>query len=132
MLSCTSTNLSFPTQNCREHNGRHYCDKRRPKSEVQSEFPNFVFEEGFEEEDVTWTSVRESRENMEKRAKLVLDRIFQDDYDDTCASTSYISQMSNMSAVFEDISITAHSGWIKSALRVLGRGDYDIPTGGTY
>ncbi|KAI0286781.1 histidine phosphatase superfamily [Russula aff. rugulosa BPL654] len=92
-------------ENCREHNGAHYCDKRRPKSEVQSEFPNF--------EDVTWTSEeREPRENMEKRAKLVLDRIFQDDHDDTY------------------ISITSHSGWIRSVLRVLGQGDYDIPTGG--
>jgi len=99
-------------ENCREHNGAHFCDKRRPKSEVQSEFPDFVFEEGFEEEDVTWTSERESRENMVKRAKLVLDRIFQDDRDDTY------------------ISITAHSGSIKSVLRVLGRGDYNIQTGG--
>ncbi len=77
-------------QDCREHNGAHYCDKRRPKSEVQSEFPNFVFEEGFKEEDVTWTSERESREHMEKRAKLVLDRIFEDDHDDTCAPTLFI------------------------------------------
>jgi hypothetical protein len=99
---------------------------------VQSEFPNFVFEEGFEEEDVTWTSERETREHMEKRAKLVLDKIFQDDHDDTCAPTSCLSQMANTSVVFQDISITAHSGWIKSVLRVLGRGDYDIPTGGTY
>jgi hypothetical protein len=67
---------------------------------VQSEFPNFVFEEGFEEEDVTWTSERETRENMEKRAKLVLDRIFQD-HDDTCAPTSSLSPMANTSVVFK-------------------------------
>jgi broad specificity phosphatase PhoE len=99
-------------ENCREHNGAHSCDKRRAKSAVQSEFPNFVFEEGFEEEDVSWTSKRETRENMERRAKLVLDRIFQDNHDDTY------------------ISVTAHSGWIKSVLRVVGREDYDLPTGG--
>lgn len=64
---------------------------------MQSEFPNFVFEEGFEEEDVTWTSERESREHMKKRAKLVLDRIFEDDHDDTCAPTSCLFQMANMS-----------------------------------
>jgi hypothetical protein len=75
----------FLTQNCREHNGAHSCDKRRPKSEVQSDFPNVVFEEGFPEEDVTWTSEREPTEHMEKRAKLVLDRVFQDNHDDTCA-----------------------------------------------
>jgi len=98
-------------ENCREHNGAHSCDKRRPKSEIQSDFPNVVFEEGFAEEDVTWTSQRESTENMERRARLVLDRIFQDNED------TYIS-------------VTAHSGWIKAALRVLGQEDKELPTGG--
>lgn len=69
---------------------------------------------------------------MEKRAKLVLDRIFQDDHDDTCAPTSCLFQMAHTSVGFQDISITSHSGWIRSVLRVLGQGDYDIPTGGTY
>jgi hypothetical protein len=87
------------TQNCREHIGTHSCDKRRPKSEVQSEFPNVVFEEGFEEEDVVWTPVRETKENMERRAKLVLDRIFEDNLDDTCAPTSCSSQTTNVSVV---------------------------------
>ena len=34
--------------------------------------------------------------------------------------------------IFQDISITSHSGWMKSVLRVLGQEDHDIPTGGTY
>jgi len=29
-----------------------------------------------------------------------------------------------------DISVTAHSGWINAFLRVIGRNDYALPTGG--
>jgi len=45
-----------------------------------------VFEEGFEE-DVLWTSECENDENLERSAKLVLDKIFQNDYDDTYIPT---------------------------------------------
>ena len=75
---------TFPTQNCRERYGEQTCNKRRTLSELQSEFPDVVFEDGFEEEDVLWTSECENDENLERRAKLVLDRIFQNDCDDTC------------------------------------------------
>ena len=30
-----------------------------------------------------------------------------------------------------DISVTAHSGWINAVLRVIGRKNFDLPTGGT-
>jgi len=99
-------------ENCREEYGEHTCDKRRTRSELQDEFPNIVFEEGFEEEDVLWTPVHESRASVERRAKLVLDRIFENDHDATY------------------ISITAHSGWINALLRVVGRSSYALPTGG--
>jgi len=81
----------FTTQNCREENGEHSCDKRRTRSEIQSEFPKFAFEEGFEEDDVLWTPEREKDESVERRAKLVLDRIFQNDSDDTCVVTPHLS-----------------------------------------
>ncbi|KAI0296607.1 phosphoglycerate mutase-like protein, partial [Russula brevipes] len=100
-------------ENCREECGEHTCDKRRTRSELQSEFSNCVFEEGFEEEDVLWTPKRETKESVERRAKLVLDRLFENDHDDTY------------------ISVTAHSGWINGVLRVIGRENYALPTGGT-
>jgi len=99
-------------ENCREVNGEHTCDKRRTRSEIQSEFPKFAFEEGFEEDDVLWTPEREKDESVEKRAKLVLDKIFQNDSDDIY------------------ISVTAHKGWINAVLRVIGRKNFDLPTGG--
>jgi hypothetical protein len=52
-----------------------------------------VFEDGFEEDDVLWTPERESDESVEWRAKLVLDRIFQNDDDDTCAVVPCLSKV---------------------------------------
>ncbi|KAI0271537.1 histidine phosphatase superfamily [Gloeopeniophorella convolvens] len=69
-------------ENCREEYGEHTCDKRRTKSEIQADFPGFIFEDGFEEEDLLWTLERESKESACSRAKLVLDRIFENDVED--------------------------------------------------
>jgi len=102
----------FILENCREMVGEHTCDKRKTRSEIEAEFPNVVFEDGFEEDDVLWTPERESDESVEKRAKLILDRIFQYDHENTY------------------ISVTAHSGWIDGVLRAMGWKDYDLPTGG--
>ncbi|KAI0005472.1 histidine phosphatase superfamily [Russula compacta] len=99
-------------ENLREEYGEHTCDMRRTQSELESEFPDFDFEDGFEEEDVLWTTKRETKKHSEKRAKQVLDRIFQNDRDDTY------------------ISITSHNGWIDACLRVVGRQDFLLPTGG--
>ena len=120
----------FTTQNCREEYGEHTCDKRRTRSELQDEFSNIAFEEGFEEEDRLWTPIHESKASVERRAKLVLDRIFQNDRDATCALVPYLSSNQKLSRGL-DISITSHSGWINAFLRVVGRNDYALPTGGT-
>jgi len=99
-------------ENCREENGEHTCDRRRTRPEIQRDFPNFDFEEGFEEQDVLWSLEREVKKSVERRAKLVLDRIFENDHDETY------------------ISITAHNGWINAVLSVIGRENYTLPTGG--
>jgi hypothetical protein len=93
---------------------------------------NVVFEEGFEEEDVLWTPTHESKASVERRAKLVLDSIFRDDQDATCALAPYfyVQQTQDLTGDL-DISITSHSGWINAFLRVIGRNDYALPTGGT-
>ncbi|TFY77106.1 hypothetical protein EWM64_g6905 [Hericium alpestre] len=96
----------------REEYGEHTCDKRCKRSEIHAAFPDFDFEDGFAEEDPLWTPERESKAHEEVRARSVLDRIFTVDVDDTF------------------ISITAHSGIINAFLRVIGRGDYPLPTGG--
>lgn len=80
-----------------------------------------------------WSPERETKESAERRAKLFLDRVFENDRDDTCKFTSISSFVAgdHMSALFVDISVTTHSGWINALLRVIGQGNYPLPTGGT-
>lgn len=68
----------------REIYGHHTCDKRSPRSKIEKDFPNFVFEDGFVEDDELWTTERETYEHLDGRARKVLDRIFVDDTDATC------------------------------------------------
>lgn len=79
--------------------GAHTCDKRSPKSIIAKEFPGFVFEEGFVEEDPLFSAtLRETDEAQDQRTKVVLDDVFRND-----AKTW--------------ISLSSHSGEISSLLR---------------
>ncbi|KAJ3752081.1 histidine phosphatase superfamily [Lentinula raphanica] len=99
-------------ENCREEYGEHTCDKRHTRTWISTNFPEFVFEKGFTEEDEIWTANdRESHTHAAIRAKSVLDMIFDTDN-------------------HEVISITAHGGIINGFLSVLGRKRYALPTGG--
>ncbi|KAF7973523.1 hypothetical protein HWV62_14946 [Athelia sp. TMB] len=97
-------------ENCREHNGKHACDKRHTRTRIHLDFPKYAFEDGFTEEDELWTPVRETEDHIEVRARQVLDRVFEE-YPETF------------------ISITAHGGIISALLRVIGRQSYALPTG---
>ncbi len=73
-------------QNCREEYGIHTCDKRHPLSWIQLNYPQFLVEEGFSEQDVLWKpDARETKAEVKTRAKQVLDRIFTLD-SSTCKS----------------------------------------------
>ncbi|KAG8790086.1 hypothetical protein FRC12_012777 [Ceratobasidium sp. 428] len=114
-LQNLKTNLLEIQKDLREMIGIHTTDKRRSKSYIQQTFPNFDIEPGFSEEDELWTpTTRETDAEMEPRLKRALDHIFGSllDEDDTY------------------ISVTAHSGTIAAALRVLGHREYRLPTGG--
>ncbi|KAF8630862.1 hypothetical protein AX17_005221 [Amanita inopinata Kibby_2008] len=98
---------------CREENGVHTCDKRRSLTYIQSTFPSFTVEDGFAEEDELWSpDVRETPQQVARRAKQVIDTIFDNDRDHTI------------------ISITAHGGFIKGFMRSLNQIAGTIPTGG--
>lgn len=73
----------------REIYGHHTCDKRSPRSKIEKKFPDFVFEDGFVEDDELWTEERETYEHLDGRARKVLDRIFEDDTDATCKSALF-------------------------------------------
>ncbi|CAE6480594.1 unnamed protein product [Rhizoctonia solani] len=102
-------------ENLREMNGEHTCDKRNPKSRIHEMYPEFEFEPGFTEEDELWTpDHRETVQEIDDRLKVALDEIF--------------GLLLGKSDIF--FSITAHSGTIAAALRVLGHKEYVLPTGG--
>jgi len=93
-------------ENCREEYGEHTCDKRKNRSFIQSEFPQFELADSFTEQDQLWTTDRELKEHVTSRAKDVLDRIFNADVEQS------------------------HGGIINAFLRVIGRQDHVLPTGG--
>jgi len=99
-------------ENTREKNGVSTCDKRRKMSEIANDFPDYVFEKGFTEEDETWDAeVRETIGELDVRAKKVLDMIF-DDVEE------------------QFISITTHHRFIDAFLRICEHRPWDLPTGG--
>lgn len=58
--------------------GVHTCDKRRSRTYLQSEFPEFNIEEGFTEDDELYDpNVRELSSHVIERAHSVLDFIFE-------------------------------------------------------
>lgn len=80
-----------------------------------------------------WSPERETKESVENRATSFLDKVFANGREDTCMSTSIsLFVIGDHLALFIDISATAHSGWINALLRVIGQGNYPLPTGGTY
>ena len=68
--------------------GEHTCDQRRTHNELQHDFPSFIFEETFTEDDELWTPVRETDPHLDTRVRDVLDRIFESD-DNLCKCFQY-------------------------------------------
>ncbi|KAK5633342.1 hypothetical protein RRF57_009056 [Xylaria bambusicola] len=89
------------------------CDERSSKSAIAALLPNFRFEYGFTEEDLLWRGhdgKGETEDAQEVRAKAALDDIFVQD------ESTWIS-------------ITTHSGQIRTALKVLGHREFGLSTG---
>jgi len=99
-------------ENIRERNGISTCNERRKMSEIAKDFPDYPFEKGFAEDDETWDpDLRETPEEIDVRAKKVLDMIFNDDEE-------------------HYISVTSHVMFINSVLRVCEHRPRRLPTGG--
>ncbi|KAF3004340.1 hypothetical protein E8E13_009528 [Curvularia kusanoi] len=89
----------------REGISAHTCDRRSSKTYIHQNFPDYVFEKGFAEQDPYWKALMaEPSADQDIRSKAVLDDIFTHDDADV-------------------ISITSHSGEIGSLLR----GMYTLP-----
>lgn len=97
----------------RETIGIHTCDRRSSKTAIQEEYPDYIIEEGFTEDDELWhAEQRESDSARNARLKRFLDDIFAANTDNTF------------------ISITAHSGAITAILDVIGHRRFQLQTGG--
>lgn len=91
--------------------GQHTCDRRSSATAIAAEYPEYRFEDGFDEEDLLWDpKIRESNEDRNKRLRRLLDDIFSTD------ESTYVS-------------LTAHSGAITSILEVLGHRKFALATG---
>ncbi|KAI1387904.1 phosphoglycerate mutase-like protein [Hypoxylon trugodes] len=90
------------------------CDERSNRTHLRNVLPpEFIFEEGFTENDELWRGDEgegETSEAQVKRSKVVLDDIF-----------------SNDDATW--VSITSHSGEIAAILKVLGHRTFSLNTG---
>ncbi|KAF2458620.1 phosphoglycerate mutase [Lineolata rhizophorae] len=96
----------------REAIGIHTCDRRSSKAWIAQNYPGYVFEEGFAEEDPLWEpDERETNAAMDARLAQLLDNVFASD---------------ERSSV---ISFTSHSGALGSVLRVLGHREFRLVTG---
>ncbi|KAJ3542920.1 hypothetical protein NMY22_g3320 [Coprinellus aureogranulatus] len=99
-------------ENCREENGVHTCDKRRPRSFIEANYPQFHIEDSLTEEDELWgPDFRETKAEVAARALGVIERIWEKRPHDWF------------------VAITAHSGFINGVLLALGSKPYPLPTG---
>jgi broad specificity phosphatase PhoE len=95
----------------REGISTHTCDRRSNKTSIEALFPSLTFEPEFPEHDPFWSGIlAETSAAQDARSKRVLDDLFAHD-----ANTW--------------LSITSHSGEIRSLLRVLGHREFSLGTG---
>lgn len=102
-------------ENWRETIGDHTCDKRSTRSIIVEKYQSlgFIIESDFEEEDIYWKSDwRESVAEQAIRQNKGLQQLFNDNPFD------------------QIVSITSHSGSIRTQLLVLGHRPFAIGTGG--
>jgi hypothetical protein len=95
----------------RETIGLHTCDSRSSKTAIQAEYPEYIIEDGFAEEDPLYDpKLRESDTARDARLRDLLQDIFTHD------TNTFIS-------------LTAHSGAITSILQVTGHRKFALATG---
>ncbi|GFF59207.1 phosphomutase-like protein 3 [Aspergillus lentulus] len=95
----------------RETIGLHTCDSRSSKTAIQAEYPEYIIEDGFAEEDPLYDpKLRESDTARDARLRDLLQDIFTHD------ENTFIS-------------LTAHSGAITSILQVTGHRKFALATG---
>ena len=96
----------------REILGVHTCDRRSVLSSKPSKYPEMEFEAGMSEEDELWKpDYRETFDELDVRAQTFMDEVW------------------DRKEGEQVVSVTSHSCWIRSALRVLGHREFKLRTG---
>ncbi|EAS34593.3 phosphoglycerate mutase [Coccidioides immitis RS] len=95
----------------RETIGVHTCDRRSSRTYIQENYPTYIIEPGFAESDSLWVpNLRESSTAHRERLRTLLSDVFTHD------NNTFIS-------------MTAHSGTIRSILGAVGHRDFALPPG---
>lgn len=103
-------------EDLRETIGVHTCDMRSTKTIIKNKYESlgFIIENGFQEEDVYWK--KDYRESNAEQA-IRINRSFQHIFSNTPKEDALVS-------------VTSHSGSIRTQLMVLGHRSFAIGTGG--
>lgn len=95
----------------RERMGVHTCDRRRARSWIHTNHPNFTIEDGFSEMDELWKpDIRETLAEHVVRVRVFLDELF-------AAESETI------------ISLTIHSGTILALFAAIGHAEVRVAPG---
>jgi len=114
----------------------HTCDKRSSLSTITSDFPHYIIEPGFAEDDPLWRpDNRETDDERDQRLQMCLDDIvidttskFNDDDDDHGDNHNKNTKAEKIiEATF--ISLSTHSGAITSLLQILGHRSFKLLPG---
>lgn len=108
----------------------HTCDKRRTRSFIAENYPQFDIEDSLTEEDELWNpDVRETKAEVAARAKGIIEKIWEERPDDWCEIWTLVLSVSTLTNDTV-VGVTAHSGFINGVLLALGSKPYPLPTGG--
>lgn len=121
------TNKAIVTENLRETIGQNLCDKRSSKTVIAERFAKygFVFEDGFEEEDILHGPNRETAEDQSIRVNRFCQSMFDEDWDHSSDKVDKEKAIDN-----SIICTTSHAGTIRLFIIVFGHRRFTISTGG--
>ena len=87
----------------------HTCDKRKSRSYIAAHKPHFDIEGGLSEEDELWhPTIRETKTEVAKRARIVLDKIFELSEDNICG---FLARYTLIFMFYWNFSHFNHGSW---------------------
>lgn len=115
------------TESLRETIGRDMCNQRLLKSVILERFGkhDFVFEPGFEEEDMFHGKFQETAMDHAVRTNKFCQALFEEDWDEELGKVN-----KNEARKHSFVATTSHAGTIRSFILVFGHRRFTVSTGG--